>query len=1309
MDLVTISAPCPSWSTASSSAGLWKEEGQLFVHSILKCRFFRPEYIAMENVAGFCSHDHKGIIEKALRWIGYRLTWQRVWDIKDLLGVTRSRWTAVAKRVHGEAQLPTLTRSVFPTTRPIDHACCLIDWNDECIRPLLITPQMASVASDPRKATRRADQLQPPNVVLQSRMFATTHQLPTFLAQYGSQHELNDQFLNRHGYLGFFHQQAGLPFGGRLFHPAEVALLHGVVNQLFVLDDMKLSWRITGNCITMLHAMLPLLNVVNAFLPTSISSEDVLTRFVELRLFSDAKITKTQRGTFFTLPDQVPSQGFLDSLAEFETLHESTCDMRAWIPGQGCVAVYQMYPIDIPHAQATQEVCASAISVPSSPSSIVHSTMPFAASLPAKLILDEFSHTFWFSSDLPAACVEMPWNHVYECVFPDEADTHACTMLKPRSLPFSDDNKLPQNVIQILLDDQLTLYTVSHSTPLLAHDTIVQVAPVVHDQFGVLNIHQTADEHTLLIDRPLQHGTLCLASPHTVLTLLAALDLVDLRESWNPRNDSFELTIHGQPDAVRMVADFWLHALHPDTLSHFGRTTHVAPEAHGVMLAFPPAKAHGVVPPQAFRVALAIGAFRALIQQAVAEFPDASVRPFVLKWLARPVWEGQIPTQFTAGLIIKFLYHAMFPVNGHVPHRLICNAKQVMPDSPIADMPLSERRQAILFHAVLQLKGGGQGAKNQQRILQQTALASYLLEHGFELPWISQATEAILQKFSLAKLQAITAMPAGNAKLTSIMTLCREADIKVPEVVKPTSRKDTPGLPWNKPKKRRGGDALDPNEFTLVESFFKNQDGTPCVAIPLVRPQTTGVCLMNTSQAAQWLQTEEKLSSDELAILVLGPRPETKLPCTELSVPCHNLDGQMVLLKCFMFQLGVKDVVHQKGDPQQVDAAKCVLMALTLYRPDFTQDQWNEATQATLPFIRKLLAAEGLGDAVLSMWGRSFRADKAPCTPLQAKTIQIHCSVGLDHVPKFLARSGFNHIFCTPKQSSGRLSSDYRILWLQGDAQQIAVASAKVPSCLGMVRGQKTLGLRFKDADFDKAWDVLCPQMPRPHKLQGDLMFKAEGLPFGTTFDMMQQWAQKIGWQCQPVRTLGPQAMLLRSDSHPPAGVLMFNASPILVRFLPPKPAANTALLVGPRATKAKPQSMDSGDIGDPWAAYKGPRPTPPAAMPVRSADGPTESRLAAQDQKLQAIEAQIQTLTKTQDAFVKQTDARFQAAEEREKTQLLQVSKSMEGIKHDLDRALHTAFQKNTAVMEERMAELKHLLGAQNKRPPPDEGGMTD
>jgi len=50
----------------------------------------------------------------------------------------------------------------------------------------------------------------------------------------------------------------------------------------------------------------------------------------------------------------------------------------------------------------------------------------------------------------------------------------------------------------------------------------------------------------------------------------------------------------------------------------------------------------------------------------------------------------------------------------------------------------------------------------------------------------------------------------------------------------------------------------------------------------------------------------------------------------------------------------------------------------------------------------------------------------------------------------------------------------------------------------------------------------------------GDLMFKAEGLPFGTTFGMMKRWAAKIGWECQPVWSLGPKAMLLRLDRQPP-------------------------------------------------------------------------------------------------------------------------------------------------------------------------------
>lgn len=45
---------------------------------------------------------------------------------------------------------------------------------------------------------------------------------------------------------------------------------------------------------------------------------------------------------------------------------------------------------------------------------------------------------------------------------------------------------------------------------------------------------------------------------------------------------------------------------------------------------------------------------------------------------------------------------------------------------------------------------------------------------------------------------------------------------------------------------------------------------------------------------------------------------------------------------------------------------------------------------------------------------------------------------------------------------------------------------------------------------------------------------------------------------------------------------------------------------------------------------------------------------------------------------------------------QMQYVAKPTESVKQDLDKALQNAFQKSTAGMDERMAELKHVLGGQ-------------
>ena len=93
--------------------------------------------------------------------------------------------------------------------------------------------------------------------------------------------------------------------------------------------------------------------------------------------------------------------------------------------------------------------------------------------------------------------------------------------------------------------------------------------------------------------------------------------------------------------------------------------------------------------------------------------------------------------------------------------------------------------------------------------------------------------------------------------------------------------------------------------------------------------------MLTSAQAEPWLLSNEKISSDELAVLVLGKPPAAALTSTEVVVSLKNPDNQMVLLHCHLFQLGTTDVTYKPGDPLQVAGDKCALVAVTLHRDDF--------------------------------------------------------------------------------------------------------------------------------------------------------------------------------------------------------------------------------------------------------------------------------------------------------------------------------------------------------------------------------------
>ena len=100
--IVTLSPPCQPWSGAGKTKGLSVADGMIFPQTLLLCRWIRPTIILIEEVAGFLTHWHKASVLKLLPWMGYKICWQKVIDMKDHCLSTRNRWLCCAIRLHAD-------------------------------------------------------------------------------------------------------------------------------------------------------------------------------------------------------------------------------------------------------------------------------------------------------------------------------------------------------------------------------------------------------------------------------------------------------------------------------------------------------------------------------------------------------------------------------------------------------------------------------------------------------------------------------------------------------------------------------------------------------------------------------------------------------------------------------------------------------------------------------------------------------------------------------------------------------------------------------------------------------------------------------------------------------------------------------------------------------------------------------------------------------------------------------------------------------------------------------------------------------
>eukprot|EP00438_Fugacium_kawagutii_P019347 Skav204104 [mRNA] locus=scaffold1472:209453:212716:+ [translate_table: standard] len=474
-------------------------------------------------------------------------------------------------------------------------------------------------------------------------------------------------------------------------------------------------------------------------------------------------------------------------------------------------------------------VMATQISLPSYTEDHDVSTQDFQVVLKAVVRLEGNDQSFWFAGSIPFDKLARFWGAVFSPFSMDSTNLGDPSMelvydvdrYYPE-LPDDDDDAL----LLILTDQSMTLLPISKQLPVVEHPTI-QEWDESFDQFGPVQPYQRADDGFVFMPQPMP-------SPNAIVSsvlVVAAMQMCRQSWIWNPVKDTILCGIQGDTIPKQTVADFWASVMTPEMLSRLGRAMEIRSTSHQIIIVFSPAGSRGVCTQLAFRAALTGAALKLLMADATRS--DNQHHPFQLRWKGAMLWKGNVPFDLTVGSLLKLVDAAFQPVSDKKQHCLMHRGTQLVSDhtfeflrtAPPEHVPFA----TIEPIRVLRLQGGGgpQPAKGHQRTLQQSALASMLLEHGFELAWVKTTVETLMEKFGLPKIQTITSQPMGGSRMKQLLDLCEEAKVTVPKASKPVSQHPTAGVPWKPNKRRNEGLHFDPSDYRIFPGFFSCSEGTP--------------------------------------------------------------------------------------------------------------------------------------------------------------------------------------------------------------------------------------------------------------------------------------------------------------------------------------------------------------------------------------------------------------------------------------------------------------------------------------------------
>lgn len=1167
VDLWMMSPPCPPWCSSGFQKGLGSHEGQLLIFSIQRAASCGICKLMMENVPNIVKHPDFMQIRNLASKVGLPVVSAELEDCRAVVPCTRKRWMAIflhpssVMSVSGRTQASSLK---WPRQQPVDGKpaislteadCLLIRCSRQQMDELEPSSQQLALMQDPQLlAPWERNGLLSPEAVLGMRTVSPHGIFKAIMASYGSQDELPLELLMKSGLHTLVLADKQFQYGVRMICPWEFLSSMGFPPTCFLPADIRIAWRMTGNALSPVHAVLCCLRLTylirdaSPFQPSSFDlaqfARNIQENAIKLSVWKEAKdqqwrwlepsfpaieyaeISPTLQYNVEDDFPQINQQGLfivatgLSDVVGFESVQKHLHSEGEFPEHDGFV------PWFVSHKDGI--VCQGGWTIPR------QSVGKLLVLVWPHLTIEDTCHV-WLNgvavswSDI---CIKGPIHievELHKCNFSvsvmpmnqqflfqiDAAWTVAdvkgyvgCLIgLLPKQL------SLWQGHFQ-LDDDEIVLLGIDHKcvvTPNIEFDPCLKC--LKPKQLAVPPVHS---DSCIPVGRGFTRFSVRHPIWATVRTVAATVDFSVL-----------QLLSSLMPDFC--TRDLQLQC--GDQVLPFDMSVGDLPggELDLCFLKgnFPMQSVFRRTPMSSFTLAEAVGLRK--------------------RWIRSPFNnKAQIVDTPDSWSLCEVAAAFFVPTNSAQTLMVVVNGSHADPRTLVKDIDTEH----IIGIRACALVGGAKKPEIKN------VIRRLLISHGVPDSNADSRVEVIVSGIGLEKLRSHEAEDLDQF-WGSLKKLASENRIRL---ISQTELRDfqklkraNASVSSNANAKAAGKGAnkevlkippIDQLVFS-AKHFIANDDQVPIIPNDRFGPDAHGITIMSVKEATKHVATG-CISLEALAILAVGVNAESL--GNKILVPAHSKDGSPLLVPCTLLQHGEVMVEFQADTPAaNTVTIDTITLEFTIRRS--MTSQW-EATATPLHFLGVQCPELRSSGRVISTWSiRAYKERKAVAFT-EAQHWHGYIRLDAEGIEAVLRRSGQNGIFFTPRGSDHKPDTRFAVIALPGKSvEAIKSELTDLSEALGIAvlsRSFDQFGVRCRREHHDIVRQHFFPETLHIDSATieaDDQLFVIRHLSAQFSREGMDRALNAVGWIAKAVKPLGADAWLIASQTVPPSEHLCINGA----------------------------------------------------------------------------------------------------------------------------------------------------------------------